>query len=269
MLRVVEELVERALLDDPPGVHDDDPVGDVGDDAEVVRDEDDPGAALLAQAPQLVAGSAPGSSRRARSSARRRSAGSASRRAPSRSSRAGACRRRTRAGRSAARSRARGMPTRSISSTARARGRVLGDLVVVHADLLDDLVADPVDRVERAHRVLEDHRDPRAADRARSCVVGRAPSSSRRPSKRRAPLEASRWASASGPSASSRSPTCPSRTRRRSRRPRRGPTVNETPSTACTTPSSVRKRDAQVLDLEQRRVGGAHQLSRIRGSSTA
>ena len=30
---------------------------------------------------------------------------------------------------------------------------------------------------------------------------------------------------------------------------------NETPSTACTTPSSVREGDAQVLDLEQRRAG--------------
>ena len=45
VLRVVEELVERALLDDAAGVHDDDAVGDVGDDAEVVGDEDDPGAA--------------------------------------------------------------------------------------------------------------------------------------------------------------------------------------------------------------------------------
>ena len=41
VLRVVEDLVDRALLDDPPGVHDGDPVGDVGDDAEVVRHEDD------------------------------------------------------------------------------------------------------------------------------------------------------------------------------------------------------------------------------------
>ncbi len=46
MLRVVEELVERSLLDDAAGVHDDHAVGDVGDDAEVVGDEDDPGAGL-------------------------------------------------------------------------------------------------------------------------------------------------------------------------------------------------------------------------------
>ena len=54
MLGVVEQLVERPLLDHPPGVHDHDPVGDVGDHAEVVGDEDDPGAGLLAQLAQLV-----------------------------------------------------------------------------------------------------------------------------------------------------------------------------------------------------------------------
>ena len=40
--------------------------------------------------------------------------------------------------------------------------------------------------------------------------------------------------------------------------------VNETPSTALTTPSSVWKLVSQVLDLEQR-----HQVSRILGSTTA
>ena len=40
VLGVVEDLVERALLDDPAGVHDGDPVGDVGHDAEVVGDQD-------------------------------------------------------------------------------------------------------------------------------------------------------------------------------------------------------------------------------------
>ncbi len=36
--------------------------------------------------------------------------------------------------------------------------------VLVGPDLLDDLVADLVDRIERGHRVLEDHRDVVAAD---------------------------------------------------------------------------------------------------------
>ena len=40
MLRVVEELPLRALLDDAAGVHDHDLVGDLGDDAEIVRDQD-------------------------------------------------------------------------------------------------------------------------------------------------------------------------------------------------------------------------------------
>src|SRR4051795_8205762 len=40
MLRVVEDLLLVAFLDNPPCVHDQDPVGDVGDDAEVVRDQD-------------------------------------------------------------------------------------------------------------------------------------------------------------------------------------------------------------------------------------
>ena len=41
-------------------------------------------------------------------------------------------------------------------------------------------------------------------------------------------------------------------------------TVNETPSTAWTMPSSVLKLRAQVADLEER-----HQLSLIRGSNQA
>ena len=42
--------------------------------------------------------------------------------------------------------------------------RRLADVALVNEDLLGDLLADPVDRVERAHRVLEDHRYARAAD---------------------------------------------------------------------------------------------------------
>src|SRR4029450_11900451 len=41
VLGVVEDLVEGALLHDSPGVHHGDAVRDVGDHAEVVRDEDD------------------------------------------------------------------------------------------------------------------------------------------------------------------------------------------------------------------------------------
>ena len=47
MLRPLEELVDRRLLGDLRRVHDDDVVGDLGDDAEVVRDHDDRAAELL------------------------------------------------------------------------------------------------------------------------------------------------------------------------------------------------------------------------------
>ncbi len=61
-----------------------------------------------------------------------------------------------------------GMPTRRISST-----RPLGGLRPVHAEVhlgpLGDLLADAHDRVERAHRLLEDHRDLRPAD---ACSAG-------------------------------------------------------------------------------------------------
>ena len=55
------------------------------------------------------------------------------------------------------------MPTESSSSIARSRASSLLDLRPVGPDRLDDLGADPVDRVERGHRVLEDHRDLGAA----------------------------------------------------------------------------------------------------------
>ena len=78
VLGVVEDLVERALLDDPAGVHHEHPVGDVGHHAEVVRHEDDAGVRALRGARGSARGSAPGSSRRARCSARRRSGRSGS-----------------------------------------------------------------------------------------------------------------------------------------------------------------------------------------------
>ena len=51
MLGVVEDLVDRSLLDDPPGVHDDDAVGDVGDHPEVVGHDDHRGVGGVAQLP--------------------------------------------------------------------------------------------------------------------------------------------------------------------------------------------------------------------------
>ena len=52
----------------------------------------------------------------------------------------------------------------SSSSTARSWASRLVD-ALVGLEHLDDLAADLVDRVERRHRILEDHRDPLAANR--------------------------------------------------------------------------------------------------------
>jgi hypothetical protein len=55
-----------------------------------------------------------------------------------------------------------GKPTRAKTSTAPVEGFGLADLAV-QQQRLADLVADRVQRRERGHRLLEDHRDPAAA----------------------------------------------------------------------------------------------------------
>ena len=55
-----------------------------------------------------------------------------------------------------------GIPTWRSSSTARLLRAALVDLLV-RLDRLDDLLADPVHRVQRRHRILEDHPDLVAA----------------------------------------------------------------------------------------------------------
>ena len=72
MERRAEELARRRAFDDAPRVHHEHAVAGARDDAEVVRDEDDRESRARAGARARAPGSAPGSSRRARSSARRR-----------------------------------------------------------------------------------------------------------------------------------------------------------------------------------------------------
>ena len=156
--------------------------------------------------------------------------------APSRSSRAGACRPRTRAGRCRTRSRARGIPTRSSSSTARSRACCVGQRPRApgsarrsaspirwtgFSEVIGSwkIIAISAPRTRRSS-------SSRRADQLGALVVSRSPRSGR-------------WASGSAPSASSRSPTCRSPTRPPPPAPRRPRASNETPSTACTTPSSV------------------------------
>ena len=62
------------------------------------------------------------------------------------------------------------MPTDRSSSTALRPGFLLGD-VAVRPDHLDDLVADAVDGVQCAHRILEDHGDLLTADVAQLVVL--------------------------------------------------------------------------------------------------
>ena len=92
------------------------------------------------------------------------------RRAPSRSSRAGACRRRTRAGRCRRARPARGMPT-SLEQPRSARASRLALVTpLVRAGSARRSGRRPVDRVQRAHRVLEDHRDRACRARFRSSL---------------------------------------------------------------------------------------------------
>ncbi len=89
------------------------------------------------------------------------------RRAPWRSSRAGACRRRAGADIARCAAPAPGMRTRRSISTARASA-ASRDQALVQRQRLGDLPADGQHRVERGHRLLEDHRDLVAAHRRAS-----------------------------------------------------------------------------------------------------
>ena len=155
------------LLRLAPGVHHEHAVGDVRDDAEVVRDQDDRGAEPLADVAHQVEDLRPGSSRRAPSSARRRSAPSDRTRAPSRSSPAAASRRRAGADTRRAAARAPGCARARSSSIVRARAsrRDRPRCLVSTSPIWRPTVKH---RVERRHRLLEDERDLRGRARARS-----------------------------------------------------------------------------------------------------
>ena len=98
VLRGVEDLARRAVLDGAPGVHHHDRLRRLGDDAEIVRDQDHADVEVALDLVDQLEDLGLHRRRRARSSARRRSARPGCARAPWRSSRAGACRPRTGAG---------------------------------------------------------------------------------------------------------------------------------------------------------------------------
>ena len=207
-----------ARLDDPAGVEDRDAVGDRRHDAEVVRDQDDRQVVLAAQAVEQ-----PQDPRLHRHvERRRRLVGdqqlAAGRRARSRSRSAGASRPRTGAGTRAARRAGSGMRTSSSSSTARCSALAPAEAEVA-PDVLGELPADRQHRMERRHRILEDHREVAPRDFAQlagaACGAGRARRSGRSPPRRR------RRAAARAARASTSSCRCRSRPRRRTPRPAR------------------------------------------------
>ena len=162
VLGVVEEVVLRSALDGPARVHDHDAVGDVGDDPHVMGDENDRGAEVGLEPPDQLEDL--GLDRDVERS--RRLVGDQE---------VGVARERHRDHHPlahAARELMRvvvdpllrvGDPDGAEELGRPVVGLRLGAALVL-ADLLGDLPTDPVDRVERGHRVLEDHRDLCAAD---------------------------------------------------------------------------------------------------------
>ncbi len=207
-----EQQLGRRGLDDPPGVHHGDVVGHLGDDAEVVRDDHDRHPELALQAlEQRENLRLHGHVER-----RRRLVGDQQLRL------VGERHRDHRALAHAAGELVRVFlhaPRRvgdadESEQLDRACSRLrLGD-VLMHAHGLDQLRADLEERVQRGQRVLEDHRDVVAADRAhldrRTASRGLCP---RTGSARTRALPARVSARAS----SARRRSCPSPTRRRSR----------------------------------------------------
>ena len=161
----IEQVVRARALDDLAGVHDHHPVGAGGDDAHVVRDEQD-GHVEASRA-----------ARRCRSRiwawmvTSRAVVGSSAINSFGSQARAMAIITRWRrppdnwCGYCWSRSSGRGMPTRRSTSTARSSASLLGR-PLVDADGLGDLAPDRPRGVQRCHRVLEDHPDVVAADLA-------------------------------------------------------------------------------------------------------
>ncbi len=238
MLRVVEDLVERRLLDDLAGIHHHHPVGHLGDDAEVVGDQHHRQVAVpVAGSPAAVEdlrldGDVERGGRLVGDQQLRIAA-----RAPSRSSPAAACRRRTGADSRRTRRSGLGMPTSRSSSTARDRASALRH-VAVRADHLGDLVADPC--TPGSARSSDPGTPSRCVRHAPSGTGRRAVRPDRHPGTspirwivelgaRVSPISVCAVTLLPLPDSPTTATTSP------------GETSKDTPSTAWTTPSSVRK----------------------------
>ena len=238
----------RQLLDDPAGIHDDDAVAEGRDQPQIVRDEDQPHAALAHQPVEdaQVCRAAP--SRRAPRSARRRSAVPARRSASWRSWRAGPCRRRPRADRGRRRVRGRGSARLRASPAPGRAPRPCRSLSCVRSV---STICRPmlITGFERVFRILQDHGDALApqppALAGGGCRAGRC---------RRIRASLAEMSALGGVSPMMARPVCdlpepdsptmPSRSR---------PSVKEMPRTASITPVRVGKRTLEIVDGKQRR----------------
>ena len=171
MLRIGEQVVDVGALDDAAGIHHQHLVGDLGDDAEIMGDDQDRHAEPLLQVAQEVEDlGLDGDVER-----RGRLVGDQQRRLADQRHRdhhalAHAARHVVRKIVDALRRR--GDP-HQVEHLDRARSRGARRHRAVGQDRLDDLLADGVDRIERGHRLLEDHRHLAAAQPA--ALVGRKP----------------------------------------------------------------------------------------------
>ena len=118
--------------------------------------------------------------------------------------------------------------------------------LVVHGDGLGHLVADPLHRVERVHRALEDDRGPGPSDGAQPAGLHRQDVLAFQ-QQRALDLASSRAAAAGR---RRRSWTCRSRIRRPSRRPRPSSTSRFTPRTAGIAAGRRRVGDAQIFQRQ-------------------
>ena len=162
MLRIAEDIRSRALLDHAACVHHDHPLGEVGDDAHVVGDQDDRGAVVALKAlHQLQDLSLDRHVERGRRLVGDQERGIA---------------RESHGDHHALPHPARELMRVVVGAAARIRDPDLAQKLdrphlggprahpLVLAQLLGDLPADPVDRRQRGHRILEDHRDLLAPD---------------------------------------------------------------------------------------------------------
>ena len=171
MLRRAEHVGDRPALDDTAGVHDDDVVTHLGHDAQVVRDQQDRHPALVAKVEQQVEDLLLDRHvERGRRLVRDQELGVAGERDRDHHPLAHTARHLMRVVTRAAR---RLGDAHELEHLDRARMRRLRPHALMRAHGLGDLVGDRVDRVQRRHRLLEDHRDLVAADRLHRALVKR------------------------------------------------------------------------------------------------